>query len=154
MTTDAFPSAASVRSRRLRPLVAAALLLAAGPALAAGDDAASRDALLASYAVQAKAQDPAFTGFSAERGRAIYLGQVAGAEADGCAACHTADPRATGQHRKTGRAIKPVAVSVSPWRFTDADYVEKHFRRDCPGVLGRECSAQEKGDYISFLASQ
>jgi hypothetical protein len=75
-------------------------------------------------------------------------------EANACAACHTPDPRCPGQHVKTGRSIKPMAVSANPARFTDPADVEKRFRRDCKNVLGRACTSAEKGDFISFLAGQ
>jgi hypothetical protein len=47
-----------------------------------------------------------------------------------------------------------MAVSTNPVRFTDAKDVEKRFGRDCKNVLGRACTAREKGDFITFLASQ
>lgn len=137
-----------------RPLIlAAAIALAAGTALAAGGP---RAALLDTLAAQAAKETPGFAGFSAERGRALYLGPHAGgkAETNACAACHTQTPTATGRHYKTGRDIPPMAVSVTPKRFTDPAEVEKRFERDCPNVLGRACTAQEKGDFITYLSAQ
>jgi hypothetical protein len=32
--------------------------------------------------------------------------------------------------------------------------VEKWFKRNCNEVLGRDCSAQEKGDWLSFMLGQ
>lgn len=139
-----------------RTLSAAVLVLAAAtaPALAAG--AAERAALLDGYAAEAKAADAAFAGFSAARGETFYRTEWAGGEprTPACATCHTADPRQPGRNAKTGRPIEPVAVSVTPTRFTDPEEVEKQFRRDCDAVLGRACTAQEKGDYITFLAGR
>ena len=137
-------------------LTAGSVLLAATAALAAGTGDPARDAILAAYAAAAVAEDPAFAGFSAQRGEALYLGPHMGGrgEANACAACHTADPRQPGRHVKTGRAIAPMAVSTNPARFTDARDVEKRFARDCPNVLGRPCSAAEKGDFITFLAGR
>lgn len=126
--------------------------LGIGAALAASS--ADRDGILTGYAAQARAENPSFAGFSVDRGRALYLGPHTGGkpETNACAACHTADPKREGRHATTGRAIKPMAVSVNPARFTDAADVEKRFSRDCPNVLGRACTAQEKGDFITFLA--
>src|SRR5262245_43150210 len=47
------------------------------------------------HAAQAKAADPAFDGFSAERGRAFYLSKhvMKGVGAISCASCHRKDPR-------------------------------------------------------------
>lgn len=134
-------------------VLAACLICLSGVALA-GDPA--RDAILAAYAGQAKAEMPGFAGFSAARGEQLYFGPHAGGnlQTPACASCHTADPRAAGRHVKTGRRIEPMAVSASPRRFTDAADVEKRFARDCPSVLGRPCTAQEKGDFITFLSSR
>jgi len=140
--------------KRILALAAAAALVS-GTVLAAGADPA-RTKILDGYAAQAKAQDAGFAGFSAERGRALYLGPHGGgrAETTACAACHTPNPAAAGKHAKTGRAIDPMAVSANPKCFTDAAEVEKRFERDCPNVLGRACTAREKGDFITFLAGQ
>ncbi len=132
-----------------------AAALAAGSALAAAENP-SRTKILADYAAQAKTAEPGFSGFSAERGRALYLGPHTGgkAETNACAACHTPNPAAVGRHYKTGREIPPMAVSATPKRFTDPAEVEKRFERDCPNVLGRACTAREKGDFITYLAGQ
>lgn len=138
--------------RVLRWIMPAALVIAALGTAAA---APSRDAILASYAAQARQAAPAFAGFSAERGRALYMGPHTGgkAETNACAVCHTADPAAPGRHNRTGRAIKPMAVAANVARFTDMAEVEKRFARDCKNVLGRDCTAQEKGDFITFLST-
>ena len=135
-------------------ILAVAATLAAGTAAAAGDGARAK--LLDTLAAQAAKEAPGFAGFSAERGRALYLGPHAGGkgEVNACAVCHTANPTAVGRHHKTGRDIPPMAVSVTPKRFTDPAEVEKRFERDCPGVLGRACTAQEKGDFITYLSAQ
>jgi hypothetical protein len=136
-------------------LTAAALAFVAVAASALGTGDPRRDAILADYAAEAAAV-PGFSGFSAERGRDLYMGPHPGGtgEANACAACHTPDPKRSGQHVKTGRAIEPMAVSANPARFTDAAEVEKRFRRDCKSVLGRACTSAEKGDFIAFLAGQ
>lgn len=136
------------------PLLLLGLLAMSQGAFAASQDP-RRDKILADYAAAARAADPAFAGFSAERGRAIYLDpHQANAETQACATCHTSDPRRAGQHAKTGRPIEPMAVSVNPARFTDAAEVEKRFGRDCKAILGRVCTARDKGDFLTFLISQ
>lgn len=138
-------------NRRVVLLATLALL----PVAALGGDPL-RDALLASYAAEARRLDPAFTAFSAQRGEALYRTSWKGGDprTRSCTACHTANPQQAGRNAKTGRPIDPVAVSVDPRRFTDKAAVEKHFLRDCKSVLGRECSALEKGDYVTFMAGQ
>lgn len=125
---------------------ALALILTAGTAQAADP---ARDAILAGYAKEAGQP------FSAQRGQALYLSKnTASPDFAACATCHTPDPTAQGRHAKTGRVIDPVAVSANPKRFTDAAKVEERFTRDCQTVLGRPCTALEKGDYVTFLISK
>ena len=115
--------------------------------------AAGQDAVLALYKAQAVTADSTFAGFSADRGKALYASSNAGGSSDtpSCSSCHTASPLKTGMTR-AGKAIEPMAVSVSPTRFTDAAKTEKWFGRNCKSVLGRECSAREKGDFITYLS--
>lgn len=117
--------------------------------------AGPREDLVARYSSAAKASDPTFSGFSAVRGKALHLQAFTGGKPDtpSCATCHGRDTRAAGR-TLTGKAIDPVAVSVSPTRYTDAAKVEKWFKRNCTEVIGRECSAKEKGDWLSFMLGQ
>ncbi len=132
---------------------AAAAFLALAPAVRADP---ARDAILSGLAAQAKQADPAFAGFSAERGQALYRGQhsTGDPKVTACASCHGEDPRAAGQNVKTGKPIGPMAVSANPKRFTSQADVEKWFRRNCKDVLGRDCTAVEKGDFVTFMAGQ
>ena len=127
------------------------LLAVFGSALAIA--AGAQKPILDGYASQAKAEMPGFSGFSAERGKVFFLAKHdASAETPSCATCHTADPTKSGQTR-AGKEISPMAVSKTPDRFTDSEKVEKWFQRNCQSVLGRACTAQEKGDFITFMAS-
>lgn len=138
---------------RLAPAGVAAAVLVLPQVSRAADPA--RESIVAAYAAQAKAADPAFAGFSAARGEALYRARNAvNPDAPACASCHTDDPTRAGRHVKTGRVIEPVAISANPKRFTDAEKVEERFTRDCKSTVGRVCSAQEKGDYIAFMASR
>ena len=102
-------------------------------------------------AITAAAQaDKSFTGFSAERGEALFRTQ---GKDWSCSSCHTTDPRKPGRHAVTGKAIKPMAPASNPARFTDSAKVEKWFKRNCRDVFDRECTAREKGDVITWLRS-
>lgn len=68
-----------------------------------------------------------------------------------CASCHGAVPTQSGKHAVTGKAIGALAPAFNPERFTDAAKTEKWFRRNCNDVVGRECSAAEKADVLSWL---
>jgi hypothetical protein len=68
-----------------------------------------------------------------------------------CASCHDNPPKHETKHIVTGKAIKPLAPSANPERFTDEAKVDKWFKRNCNDVLGRECTAQEKADVLAWL---
>lgn len=116
--------------------------------------AANPQELLKQYEVQAKQENGAFAGFSAEHGANFFKAERT--HSDGkkvsCATCHTADPRNQGKTR-ANKVIEPMATIANPQRFTDAAKVEKWFGRNCKDVLERVCTAQEKGDYIQYLIS-
>ena len=114
----------------------------------------ARDAIVASLAAEAAKADPAFKAFSAADGKSFWIADHSGGKPDtpSCTTCHTKDATATGQTR-AGKAIEPMAVSANPQRFTDPDKVAKWFLRNCNSVLGRECTATEKGDIITYLMS-
>jgi hypothetical protein len=115
----------------------------------------ARDSILVQLATQAKQADPSFAGFSAARGEAFWQADHAGGkpETPSCTTCHTKDPTAEGRTR-AGKSIAPMAVSVTPDRFTDPAKVEKWFARNCSTVLGRACTPAEKGDVISYLSGK
>ncbi len=124
-------------------------------ATATASVAGPREDLLTQYASAAKTATPAFAGFSAARGETLHHKKFAGGKPDtpACTSCHASDPRSAGRS-PAGKAIEPVAVSVSPSRYTDPAKVEKWFKRNCNDVLGRECSPLEKGDWLSYVMSQ
>ena len=122
--------------------------------LSTSSHAGPREELLAQYAAAAKAAAPAFSGFSAVRGKTLHTQAFAAGKADtpACTSCHGIDPRGAGRNAG-GKTIAAMAVSVTPMRYTDAAKVEKWFKRNCNEVLGRECMAQEKGDWLAYVTS-
>lgn len=71
-----------------------------------------------------------------------------------CTSCHGQSPADQGRHAKTRKPIKPMALTVNPERYTDPKKVEKWFLRNCKWTYSRECTPQEKADFLSWLASQ
>ena len=107
--------------------------------------------ILASVESVAKAA-PGFKGFSAARGEQFFT--TTHGNDWSCASCHTDNPAATGKHAKTNKVIQPMAPSANKERFTDVKKIEKWFKRNCNDVLARECTAQEKGDFLKYLLSK
>jgi len=93
--------------------------------------------------------------FSADRGQAMWT-EVRGerGQAENCATCHSNNLKQPGKHFKTGKPIEPLAPSVNPKRLTDTANIEKWFLRNCKGTWGRECTDQEKGDFLLFISKQ
>ena len=140
---------------RSLPSILSLALIAIASIAVAGVANPARDAILAAFAAEAKQADSAFTGFSVERGHVFWMAAHAGGKPDtpSCTTCHTPDPTREGQTR-AGKQIAPMAVSKTPDRFTDSAKVEKWFGRNCNSVLGRDCTAVEKGDVITYLAGK
>lgn len=131
----------------MRKLLCAAFFATSTPLFAAAPQE-----LLQAYASQARKEDPAFESFSAARGEKLFRRELknGAGESVSCTACHTADPRQTGKTR-ANKTIDPLAPAANPQRLTDSAKAEKWFRRNCGDVLGRECTAVEKGDFITWL---
>ena len=95
--------------------------------------------------------------FSAQTGKQLWQQKVVSAR-DGrprsCTTCHSSDLRSTGKHAKTGKAIDPLSPTVNNKRLSSAKKIRKWFKRNCKWTWGRECTAQEKGDLLSFIQSQ
>jgi hypothetical protein len=89
---------------------------------------------------------------SAEAGRAFYIKKVSyKGRVFSCSDCHGDNPANMGEHSTTGNPIKPLAPSANPNRFSDVSKSETNFAKHCQQVYGRNCSAQEKGDFITYL---
>ena len=132
-----------------------AILACMAIVLSSTSQAGVREDQLAQYASAAKAQTPGFAGFSAERGKTLHTQNFTGGKpaTPACTSCHGKDTRGAGR-APSGKTIDAMAASVTPARYTDPAKVEKWFKRNCTEVMGRECSAQEQGDWLSFVVSQ
>ncbi|MBU0689813.1 MAG: DUF1924 domain-containing protein [Gammaproteobacteria bacterium] len=71
-----------------------------------------------------------------------------------CATCHGSDFGKSGKHHRTGKVIEPMSPKVNAERFTDVKKIEKWFKRNCKDAWGRECTVQEKADFLTFLLAQ
>ena len=134
-------------SRTLSFITAGLMVIAVGP-LVAEEVVEER---LAAY--KAEGAGP----FDAARGEAMWVRNFNHPKADkprSCASCHTDSLKSSGKHARTGKSIEPMAPSVNAERLTEVKKIEKWFVRNCKWTLGRECTAQEKGDFLSYLRLQ
>lgn len=90
---------------------------------------------------------------SVERGQTFFTTNFGKQMGWSCASCHTADPRQRGKDDMTEKRIEPLAPAVNAQRFTDKHKVENALRQNCKDVVGRECTAQEKVDVLTWLLS-
>jgi len=125
---------------RTTPIQILAALLVACAGLA---HAATPAQLLADYGAQA--------GNPPEPSRGQQLFTARHGREWSCSSCHGAVPTQVGRHAATGKPIGAMAPALNPERFADAAKTEKWFRRNCNDVIGRECSAAEKADVLSWL---
>lgn len=129
-----------------RPVLLSALLLAP-----LASQASTVDEQLATY--RASGAGP----FAAQKGEQLWQQKVVNAR-DGkprsCTTCHGMDLRRPGKHVKTGKVIKPLSPAVNSERLTSAKKMRKWFKRNCKWTWGRECTAQEKGNLLTFLNKQ
>jgi len=132
---------------RFTAAMSATLLLA----FASASEAQVSTDYVKSLEIAARAAEPGFAGFSAQRGRAWFNARH-GTDWS-CSTCHTADPLTAGRHATTGRSIAAMAPAANPERLTDTAKIEKWFKRNCGDVLGRACTPTEKGDVIAYLTS-
>jgi hypothetical protein len=153
----------------IRLALLAAAVLTFSPVLAG-----SPEDFLAAYAVQARAADSRFKGFSAERGKALYFRKHDTDDGElSCASCHREDPRQGiygHQDRRIPcrmchhfydlrvdgtprwkRHIPALAPSANPDRYTDPVLVEKWLGHNCRFLLSRACTPLEKGDVLTWL---
>lgn len=125
------------------------LLLLAGASAVHAETAAT---LTAAYAAEAVRAAPGFVP-SAERGQAFFKHKWPASQTmPSCATCHSEQPAAEGRHVVTNKRIAPLSPAANPERFSSRAKVEKWFRRNCQEVVGRECNAAEKADFIQFAS--
>lgn len=107
--------------------------------------------LVSNYATEAAKTSPGFTP-SAKRGQSLFINEWGVSQKmSNCTTCHGKNIKADGKHVVTEKRIAPFSPAVNPERFTSSAKVEKWFKRNCTEVVGRECTAAEKADFIQFI---
>lgn len=131
--------------------MSAAILAALGSTFATAADDAVVAQLLKSYERLGASK------FSAAKAEAMWTQVFVDAKTGDkrrCSVCHTEDLRRQGKHATTGKLIDPLAPSANPKRLTDPEHIEKWFLRNCKWTLGRECTPQEKGDFLTMIRAR
>ena len=108
--------------------------------------------MVVSYAAEAAKSTPGFAA-SAQRGQAFFLQDWGVSQKmPNCTACHGKNLSVEGKHVVTDKRIAPMNPAVNSERFTNPAKIEKWFKRNCTEVVGRECTAAEKADFIQFVS--
>lgn len=144
-------------------VVSGTLALSAQAAGVSAKQSEIMNKLIANYGEKAKADAAAKANgkpfavvpFSVDAGRQIFLMTRTweGDSQPACSACHTDDPKNEGKHIETKKPIKPLAPAANPERFTDVQKVEENFAKHCREVYSRDCTASEKGNFLTYLLS-
>jgi hypothetical protein len=110
----------------------------------------------ASDSLLAKYKADGVTKIDAAKAKADWTKEAKGEDGEtiSCSTCHGTDFSKPGKHRKTHKVIDPMSPRVNADRFTDEKKIEKWFKRNCNDTWGRECTSQEKADFLSFLTAQ
>ncbi len=135
----------------MRPLLIT--LFCAASLFAASPEVTHYIETLQSEAAQA---DPAFKGFDAKRGEALFTSEHLGKKGKNiaCTSCHTLNLTDKGENYFTGKVIEPLAPSANPQRLTSTKEVEKWLRRNFNDVYNREATAKEKGDVLFYIMTK
>jgi hypothetical protein len=130
--------------------------LFAGVSFAANADVANAEKLAKKYVTIAKTVNASYAGTSTMDGKMFFIRKFKtpdGKEA-ACASCHTSNPANTGRHIVTGKSIAPLSPVVNAKRFNDLDKVEEKFTEHCNDIMGTDCSAAEKANFIAYLLTE
>lgn len=110
----------------------------------------------ASDALLAKYKSEGVSKIDAAKGKADWTKEAMGEDGEkmSCSTCHGTDFSKAGKHHKTHKVIEPMSARVNAERFTDEKKIEKWFKRNCKDAWARECTSQEKADFLTFMLAQ
>ena len=109
------------------------------------------ESIVSGYAAEAVKTTPGFSP-SAKRGQNFFTTEWGVSQKmPNCTVCHSKNLKVGGKHVITDKHIAPLSPAANQERFTSAAKVEKWFKRNCKEVVGRECTAAEKADFIQFV---
>lgn len=117
---------------------------------------ANAEKLVSIYSAVAKHDNPDYAGPTAVEGKFFFNRKIklGNGKEMACASCHTANPADEGKHAITGKAIRPLSPVVNAKRFEDFDKVQEKFTQHCKDIIGSDCTAAEKANYITYLLTE
>lgn len=117
---------------------------------------ANAEKLVSIYSAIAKNSNPSYVGASVTDGKFFFNRKIklGNGKEMACASCHTTNPADEGKHIVTGKSIRPLSPVVNEKRFADFDKVEAKFTQHCKDIIGSDCTAQEKANYIAYLLTE
>lgn len=123
--------------------------------LSAQADITNAEALTKKYVGIAQTVNPEFVS-SVTEGKMFFNRKfkLSNGKEAACASCHTTNPANPGKNIITGKAIAPLSPAVNNKRFKDLDKVEEKFTEHCNEILGTDCTAAEKANYIIYLLTE
>lgn len=125
-------------------------------AVSAQADVANAEKLVSIYSASAKHDNPDYAGPTAADGKFFFNRKIklGNGKEMACASCHTANPADEGKHIVTGKAIRPLSPVVNAKRFEDFEKVQEKFTQHCKDIIGSDCTAAEKANYITYLLTE
>jgi hypothetical protein len=121
----------------------------------ANADVTNAEKLATKYYSIAKEINPDFKAPSVNDGKTFFNREFnVNGKRIACASCHTSNPADQGKHIVTGKPIRPLSPAVNENRFTDIEKVEAKFTEHCNDILGADCTAAEKSNFISYLLTE
>lgn len=139
---------------RITHLVVATVL--AGTSFAANADVANAEKLASKYVTIAKSVNASYAGTSTMDGKMFFNRKFKAPNGKevACASCHTSNPANEGRNIVTGKSIAPLSPVVNAKRFNDIEKVEDKFTEHCNDIVGADCTAAEKANFIAYLLTE
>ncbi len=136
-------------------ILAALLGFASLTAHAAQANVTNAEALTKKYIGIAQTVNPEFVS-SVTEGKMFFNRKIKmpNGKEMACASCHTTNPANPGKHALTGKSIEPLSPAVNNKRFKDIEKVEEKFTEHCNEIIGADCTAAEKANYIIYLLTE
>ena len=125
-------------------------------AFAAQADVINAEKLARKYSAIAKSADAKYSQPSAMEGKHFFnrKNKVFNGKEMACASCHTSNPANPGKNIITSKAIPPLSPVIYSKRFNNLDKVEDQFTQHCNDIIGNDCTAREKANFITYLLTE